>query len=417
MKTKTVVRLAATLLLQLMLLPNLSLTAVADSTTYEETDVIDTSPQTPKNETAEADGETVSEPMRDALNLNCKSAVLMEANTGMVLYEQDPDRALPPASVTKVMTLLLVMEAIDSGKIKLDDMVSTSERAASMGGSQIYLKVGEQMSVEDMLKSVVIASANDAACALAEFVSGSEETFVKAMNDRAQELGMKNTTFENTNGLDDTATNHLTSAMDIAIMSRELIKHRKILEYSSIWMDTVRNGLFGLTNTNRLIRFYRGCTGLKTGSTSKAGFCISATAERDGMSLVCVIMGAETRDIRNAEAQKLLDWGFANYGVYEHTPEELEDLKLIGGKEDSIPIKYEMFSYVTDKTSASKTEYKIELPEYVSAPVESGERVGEVIFTCDGKEVGRVPITAAKTAERITFLEIWWRMLGKFLLK
>jgi D-alanyl-D-alanine carboxypeptidase (penicillin-binding protein 5/6) len=247
------------------------------------------------------------------------------------------------------MTLLLVMEAIDSGRIKLTDTVTTSERAASMGGSQIFLKVGEQMTVEDMLKSVIIASANDAACALAEHVSGSEEAFVKRMNERASELGMKNTYFENTNGLDDTAQKHLTSARDIAIMSRELIKHKKILQYSSIWMDTVRNGLFGLTNTNRLVRFYCGCTGLKTGSTSKAGFCISATAERDGVSLICVIMGAESGDSRNAIASKILDWGFSNYSVYSHVSEGLEPIKVKGGVSDSAEIAAEDFSCVVEK--------------------------------------------------------------------
>ena len=359
----------------------------------------------------------VFEPVKDSLNLNCKSAILIEANTGTVLYEQNPDEALPPASVTKIMTLLLVMEAIDEGKIKLNDMVQTSERAASMGGSQIYLKVGEEMSVEDMVKSVVIASANDAACALAEFVSGSEEAFVKAMNDRAAELGMKNTSFENTNGLDDTAKNHVTSARDIALMSAELIKHETILKYSSIWMDNVRNGEFGLTNTNRLVRFYRGCTGLKTGSTSKAGFCISATAERDGMHLVCVIMGAETRDVRNAEAQKLLDWGFANYALYSHTPSVLEDLPVIGSGVDSIPISYQGFSYVIDKGSAAATEARVQLPECVSAPLKKGDKVGEVIFVCRGNEVGRVDICADGDADRIGFLELWWRMLGRFLLK
>ena len=230
---------------------------------------------------------------------NCQSAILMEATTGTVLYEQNPDEALPPASVTKIMTLLLVMEALEQGKIQYSDTVTASAHACSMGGSQIYLKEGEQMSVEDMIKSVVIASANDAAVALAEHIAGTEEAFVGLMNQRADELGMTNTNFENTNGLDDTATNHVTSARDIAIMSRALLRHSKITEYSSIWMDTVRNGEFGLTNTNRLVRFYKGATGLKTGSTAKAGFCISATAERDGVSLICVIMAAPTRDIVN----------------------------------------------------------------------------------------------------------------------
>ena len=214
------------------------------------------------------------------------------------------------------MTLTLVMEAVDSGKIRMDDVVTASAHAASMGGTQVFLEVGEQMSVEDLLKSVIIASANDAAVVLAEAIAGSEESFVAMMNVRAAELGMENTHFENTNGLDDTVTNHVTSARDIAIMSRELIRHEKILQYSSIWMDTVRNGEFGLTNTNRLVRFYRGATGLKTGSTSKAKFCMSATAKRDGMHLIAVIMGAETKDIRNTEATKLLDWGFANYSLY-----------------------------------------------------------------------------------------------------
>ena len=351
------------------------------------------------------------------LALECKSAVLMEAATGNILYEQNADEALPPASVTKVMTLLLVMEAIEEGKITLSDTVRTSAHAAAMGGSQIYLKEGEEMSVEDMLKSVIIASANDAACALAEHVAGSEEAFVKKMNEKAAELGMKNTSFENTNGLDDTTENHYTSARDIAIMSRELIKHEKILEYSSIWMDTVRNGMFGLTNTNRLVRFYRGCTGLKTGSTSKAGFCVSATAERDGVSLICVIMGAESGDKRNAMASKLLDYGFANYGVYKYEPEALENLKVTGGISESVKIEAEAFSCVLEKGKISKMQYKIELPESVAAPIKKGDKVGEVIFTCDGAEVGRTDIIASSDLPKIGFFEIWYRIFAKFLLK
>ena len=406
-KITLIMRMVAIFLLPLMVLSGFSFSAFADGYEWQALD----------NIAADLSEQTNSAPVSDSLNLNCKSAILMEASTGRVLYEQNGDEALPPASVTKIMTLLLVMEAVDTGKIRLTDMVSTSERAASMGGSQIFLEVGETMTVEDMLKSVIIASANDAACALAEFVSGSETAFVKAMNDRAAELGMKNTTFENTNGLDDTATNHLTSARDIAIMSRELIKHEKILEYSSIWMDTVRNGLFGLTNTNRLVRFYRGCTGLKTGSTSKAGFCVSATAERDGLSLICVIMGADSGDERNKAAASLLDWGFANYGVYNHTPKELEELKVLGGKSDSMAIKYESFSFVTEKSLVGKIQYKIELPESVSAPVRIGDEVGKVIFTLEGNEIGKMPIYAAENVEGLGFFGLWWRMLGKFLLK
>ena len=358
---------------------------------------------------------TLNEPAE--MTLECQSAILMEASTGTVLFEQNADEALPPASVTKIMTLLLVIEAIEQGKIKLDDTVIASAHAASMGGSQIYLKEGEQMSVEDMLKSVVIASANDAACALAEFVSGSEEAFVRQMNERASELGMKNTTFENTNGLDDTAENHVTSARDIAIMSRELIKHKKILEYSSIWMDTIRGGLFGLTNTNRLVRYYRGCTGLKTGSTSKAGFCISATAERDGVSLICVIMGAETRDVRNGLATKLLDYGFANYGVYRHEPQELEDIAVKCGTKDSVKIKYDAFEAVLPKSDASRVKYEIDLPEYVTAPIKKGDVIASVSFKLDGKEIGKTDVYADEDVGKISFMELWLRILAKFLLK
>ncbi len=394
MKKQRFLRLAAILMLLPLLLVSLSLPAWAEE-----------SKQAP------------DAPVADTLALDCKSAVLMEANTGRILYVQNPDEALPPASVTKVMTLLLVMEAVEAGKLGLDDMITTSAHAASMGGSQVYLKEGEQMRAEDMIKSVVIASANDAACALAEHIAGSEEAFVKAMNDRAAALGMKNTHFENTNGLDDTAENHLISARDIAIMSSALIKHKKILEYSSIWMDSIRDGAFGLTNTNRLVRFYRGCTGLKTGSTSKAGFCISATAERDGVSLVCVIMGVETRDIRNAAAQKLLDWGFANFALYSHTPENLPPLKLIGGKESTLSISYESFSCVTEKGNAQKITYEISLPNVVSAPVKKGDRVGEITFKCGDRELGKQPIIADADAEKIGFFTLWLRILGRFLLK
>ena len=228
------------------------------------------------------------------------SCILMDAKTGAVLYEYHADDALPPASVTKVMTMLLVFEAIDGGLLSLTDTVRISETAASMGGSQIFLAPGEEMSVNDLLKGLIVSSANDAAVALAETIAGSEEAFVAKMNTRAQELGMKNTHFENTNGLDDTTENHVTSARDIALMTKELMTHEKVFDYTTIWMDTIRGGTFGLSNTNRLIRFYQGATGMKTGSTAKAKFCISATAERDGLSLIAVIMGSPTRDIRNA---------------------------------------------------------------------------------------------------------------------
>lgn len=348
--------------------------------------------------------------------LDCTSAVLMEAETGRVLYEQNSDEALPPASVTKVMTLLLVMEALDKGNITLDQMLTTSENAASMGGSQIFLEVGEQMSVEDLLKSVIISSANDAAVVLAEAIAGSEESFVVMMNSRASELGMKNTHFENTNGLDDTVTNHVTSARDIAIMSQELISREKILQYSSIWMDTVRNGEFGLTNTNRLVRFYRGATGLKTGSTSKAKFCISATAKRDGMHLIAVIMGAPTRDIRNAEAAKLLDWGFANYSLYAYAPSEQGEIKLIGSKNDSVSCRTEGISILVPKGAASRVTVDTELPENVIAPINAGDSIGKLTFSLDGERIGEAQIVSSASADRITFVELLYIMLQRFIL-
>ncbi len=351
-----------------------------------------------------------------SLNLNCQSAVLMEATTGTVLYIQNPEDALPPASVTKIMTLLLIMEAVDGGKLQLTDTVTVSEYAASMGGSQVFLKVGEQMSLNDMLKSVVIASANDAAVALAEHLCGSVDSFVSKMNEKARSLGMTNTVFENVTGLDDTAQNHLTSARDIAIMSRELIKHETILQYSSIWMDTIRNGEFGLTNTNRLVRFYPGCTGLKTGSTSKAGFCISVTAQRKDLSLICVIMGAESRDVRNAAATSLLDWGFANYGLYSAPSGEAEPIRVTGGMNNVCGAGYEKFSCVLPKEQISKVEQNFEYPDAISAPIMKGDTLGSVVYRCDGTELGRVPITATETVEKINFFEILKRMVAAFTL-
>ncbi len=357
----------------------------------------------------------------DSVNTNtaefeiaARAAVLMDAATGAILYAQNAEEALPPASVTKVMTLLLVMEAIRDQKIAWGDLVTVSERAAAMGGSQIFLKVGEQMTVEDMVKSVVIASANDAAVALAEHISGSEEAFVGAMNRRAAELGMKNTHFENTNGLDDTVENHTISAHDIAIMSRELMQYPKILEYSSTWMDTVRGGAFTLTNTNRLVRFYPGATGLKTGSTAKAKFCISATAERDGTALIAVIMGAESRDVRNAEAKKLLDWGFANFGMYRHELKEPNCLAVTGGTRDTVALRADAFSTVLPKEQLGLVKVVVSLPGSITAPVREGDAVGDVTYTLNGKTIGKVSVYAAESVEKISFLDIVRRVLSVF---
>lgn len=353
----------------------------------------------------------------NSFTIDALSGILMEASTGKVLFEQDADKALPPASVTKIMTLLLVMEAVDGGSVSLDDIVTASAHASSMGGSQIYLKEGEQMTVSDMIKSVVISSANDAAVALAEHVAGSEETFVAKMNEKAATLGMKNTHFENTNGLDDTAQNHLTSARDIALMSAELItKHPKVLEYSSIWMDSVRGGTFGLTNTNRLIRFYRGANGLKTGSTSKAKFCISATAERDGMTLIAVVMGSPTRDIRNAEASKMLDYGFANYALYRLEKEDMGEIKVLGGTAQSCKISHGELSAVVESEKKGSIEIVTELPESAAAPIKSGDVVGTIRIMSDDTEIGKTDIVADEDVGKISYFGVFGQILRYFCL-
>ena len=342
-----------------------------------------------------------------------KSVILMEAATGTVLCEKNADEALPPASVTKVMTLLLVMEAIDGGTLSLDTPVSVSEYAASMGGSQVYLEPGETMPVSDLLKSVVVASANDAAVALAEQVSGSVEAFVTRMNERAAELGMKNTHFENPTGLDDNVTNHLTSARDIALMSRALMKHETIFQYTTIWMDSIRNGAFGLTNTNRLIRFYNGANGLKTGSTSKAKFCISATAKRDGMQLIAVIMGAPSRDDRNETAKKLLDYGFAHYRFLSYEGGEIGPATVKGGEKDSVMLRYEGTEAVVPK-SGEATETKTDVPSELKAPLKVGESVGKVTFLLGETVIGEAPVTVTEEIPRIGYGAILLRLFRAF---
>lgn len=349
--------------------------------------------------------------------ITAPAAILMDSTTGEVLYEKNADTPLPPASVTKVMTLLLVMEAVESEKIKLDDMVPVSAHAANMGGSQIYLEEGEEMSVEDMIKSVVIASANDAAAALAEFVAGSEEAFVALMNKRAKELGMNNTNFENTNGLDDTVVNHTISARDIAIMSRKLIGYDTILKYSSTWMDSVRGGSFGLTNTNRLVRFYEGATGLKTGSTAKAKFCISATAKRGDLHLIAVIMGAESRDIRNEEAKKLLDYGFSNFALYSDEFTQMPDIEVIGGVSDTCKVGYDDFCRIVDKGTEGKIERKVEITSPMAAPIKTGDEVGKITYTANGEIIGENKIYALEDTDKISFGKLLSRMLEMFLMK
>ncbi len=349
------------------------------------------------------------------LNTDAKSIILIEANTGSVLYELNPDEPLPPASVTKIMTLLLIAEAIDRGELALSDTVTASAYAASMGGSQIFLKEGEQMSVEDMIKSIVIASANDAAVAMAEHLCGSEATFVTKMNERARELGMANTWFENTNGLDDTSVGHVCSARDISIMSSELIKHSWILNYTTIWMDTVRNGEFGLTNTNKLIKTYPGANGLKTGSTDKARFCISATAQREGMQLIAVIMGASTRDTRNKCAAQVLDYGFANFCYYRFDSGELPDIPVIGGEKTEVCGVYDGFDVVRLKSAAEVTSEFV-TNEGLKAPVRSGDQIGQVILTAGDETVAVIDISAKEDVPKMSYLSTLKMLFQKWIL-
>lgn len=356
-----------------------------------------------------------SESAEQPFTVDARSAVLMEAETGKILFSQNENAAYSPASVTKIMTLLLTMEALDGGKFDLATMVPVSAYAASMGGSQVFLEEGESLSVEDMLKCTVIASANDAAVALAEFVSGSEEGFVADMNRRAAELGMKDSHFENATGLDDTTENHVTSAMDIALMSRALLSHPKITEYASIWQDTIRDGEFTLTNTNRLVRFYSGCNGLKTGSTDRAGFCMSAAAKRDGMQLIAVVMGAQTRDERNAIAKKLLDYGFSKYSLYE-TPEEfLEYLPVTGGKASRTALVAKPFTALVGRGEAAGVEKRYSIPESVAAPVRAGQAVGKIEFYSGEKKIGECEVCAKDGVDRIDFAEVVFRLIGVIL--
>ena len=350
------------------------------------------------------------------LEINAKSAVLMEAKTGTILYSLNKDSMLPPASVTKIMTLLLVFEQIENGNLKYSDVLTVSENASSMGGSQVFLEPGEQMSVDDLLKCVIVASANDAALTLAEHIGGSEESFVNMMNERAKELQMKNTHFENVTGLDDDVINHLTTAYDIALMSRELIKHKKVSEYATIWMDTIRNGEFGLTNTNRLVRFYKGITGLKTGSTSKAGFCVSATAKRDGMELIAVIMGAESSENRNACATKLLDYGFANFSIYEDTANDYGTIQILGGTKNSVAVKYDGFIQLLTKGKNKQINKEIEIIENIDAPVKKGDIVGKIKYISDGEIIGENNIYCKENADKISFWEYFIRVLKNFVI-
>ena len=358
-------------------------------------------------------------PMRASaveLDVPGKSALLMDLTTGTVLYEKNAHEKLAPASVTKVMTMLLIMEAIDSGKIKWDDMVITSEAAAAKGGSQIYLKVGESMTVSDMVKSIAVSSANDCACAMAEHLAGSESAFVEKMNQRAKELGMNDTNFVNCTGLDDdeNAKNHLTSAYDIALMSRELMKnHPDIQKFTTIWMDTVRGGAFGLANTNKLVRFYPGATGLKTGFTSAAGYCLSATAQRDGLGLIAVVMGAATSQERFGACKSMLDYGFANYALV--APEVTEGTVPVRlGKSDSVKaVPAEPIQLLIDKAQSNQVLVQTVLEEEVTAPVSKGQRLGTLTVKVGEQVLAQIPMVAEESVTKLTFWELFGMVLRR----
>lgn len=345
--------------------------------------------------------------------VKAKSGILMEASTGEVLYEWNPDERLQIASVTKTMTMLLIMEAIDSGKIHLDDMVTTSETAASMGGSQVFLEVGEQMSVNDMLKAIAVASGNDAAVAMAEFIGGTHEAFVEKMNKRAAELGCENTHFINCNGLDETAE-HYSTARDIAAISKELLKHEKIFDYTTIWMDSLRGGSFGLSNTNKLIRFYKGANGLKTGSTSTAKYCLSATAKRDNMQLIAVVLCAPSTAERFGSATALLDYGFANYAVADADSMDiaLPEIPVTGGTLSKITPEIDNPTFIVKKGNGDKAEPEISLDEEsVKAPIQKGQLLGKIVFKIDGTEAARKELRASCDVPKIKLMQMYTKML------
>ena len=349
------------------------------------------------------------------LTLTSHAALLMERSTGQILYAQNEHDALPPASVTKIMTVLLTMEAIEDGRISLDDMVTVSAYAAGMGGSQVFLAEGEQMSVDDLLKAVCVSSGNDAAVALAEHVAGVTELFVEQMNNRARQLGMQDTHFVNCTGL--TAEGHVTSAHDIALMSRELLLHHpQVRNYTTIWMDTLRNGTFGLSNTNKLIRFYEGATGLKTGFTQEAGYCISATAERDGMELIAVIMKGNTSDSRNADAKTLLNYGFSTYALVDVQPEEpLPALPVTLGAADTVALTLpeEGRTLLLEKSQTGGLTQTLDLPEAVAAPIRAGDALGTLTVSRQGETLLTVPVLAAEEVPALTWWEMTARMLGR----
>ena len=342
-------------------------------------------------------------------NIKAKSVVLLDMDSREVLYAKNENEELSPASVTKIMSILLILEAIDSGKIKLNDMVAASENAVSMGGSQIWLEVGEEMSVDDLLKAVIISSANDACTLLGEYVAGSSSAFVDMMNKKAKELGLKDTNFENCTGLDDDVTNHYSSAYDLAVIACEVMKYDLVTKYSTVWLDSLRNGETELNNTNKLVNTYNGITGLKTGTTSNAGFCLCATATRDGMSLVSVVLGSDSSEDRFNLSTQLLDYGFANYRLEKLTVDKskLKTVKVKKGTVKSImPAVPEQQNVLTEKASG-EVICKYNIKKEINAPVKSGDKLGEIVYYSDSKKIASVALTADKNVGKVSFSYIF----------
>lgn len=345
--------------------------------------------------------------------LNAKSAALYAAN-GQELFAYNADEQLQPASVTKIMTMLLTMEALERGEVTLDTMITGSEYACSMGGTQVWLEPGEQMSLNDMLKAIAVGSANDCAVAVAEHLAGTEAAFVERMNQRAAELGCTNTQFINANGLDGMGQKTMTSARDIALISCELLRHPKILEYTGIWMDSIRDGKFSLANTNKMLKSYPGLTGLKTGYIAEAGFCISASAERDGLSLVAVVMAAPTKETRMADASALLNYGFANFTVYTPPDDLLQPVPVQLGSADFVqPVLQSDQSIVVEKEKAAQLETQVNLPDSLQAPITAGQQIGELIVTSGEETLLQLPITAAEDVEARSIPGLLLAFLGK----
>lgn len=400
----------------MLILPILMISAAAD--VQEEQVKIVTEYMSPDLMSDLKEDEAVPTANTGNIELNAKSAILIEQNSGTVLFEKSADTQMPPASITKIMTLLLVMEAIEEGKFDYDTPITCSEHSSSMGGSQIWLEVGETMTADELLRAAAIGSANDATCALGEQVAGSEEGFVDMMNTRAAELGMTNTHFENCTGLD--AQGHLTTARDIAAMSRELLKHNDITKYTTVWMDSLRDGKTELVNTNKLVRFYEGATGLKTGTTNGAGSCLSASATRDGLSLIAVVLGCDNSKNRFADAKKLLNYGFANYGNAMVTidRDELPDIPVTKGTDTSVTLTADdSISFLVSKGKEGDIQKSFDLPETLEAPVRAGDTVGTITFTLDGKTLGQLPIVTSNGVDRMTYMTGIGRILTALFLR